>query len=64
MKNNKLIAVRVEVDLFNQIRELAIYTNNTLCGICESILLQTVPQRHKFIKPEVLEEIKIKLEKK
>jgi hypothetical protein len=61
---NKLIALRVEEDLYNMIRELAFYTNHSLCGMAESILLQTVPQRHKFIKPEVLAEIKIKLEKK
>ena len=57
----KQIMLRVEDDLYKQIRELAIYTNNSTCGTIENILLQIIPERHKFIKPDRLAEIRKKL---
>jgi len=60
----KQIMLRVEDDLYKQIRELAIYTNNSICGTVENIMLQIIPERHRFIKPDRLAEIKKIMEKK
>jgi hypothetical protein len=61
---NKLIAVRVDIELYRQIKELAVFTNNTVSGYCEGILIHTIPQRNKLIPADKVAEIRRKLEEK
>jgi hypothetical protein len=61
---NKLIALRVQDTLYDMIKTLAVFTNNTLAGYTESCLLQNIPQRYNAIPKDKLAEIKKIMEEK
>jgi len=60
----KLIALRVQEPLYEMIKALAIFTNNSVGGYAEAVMLQGIPQRYRAIPKEKLDEIKKIMEKK